>query len=181
MILVLNLCLLAAQAQAQTQPDNTAVGKWTVDAVTDVMAFGVNDFFKKKEESRKYFTAKGYENFYEAMERARFLEMIMQTGQNVSLQVTCTPKVTGPSDKDGSSTWIVEIPADVSYQKADKTQKDTEALRVVVQQVKDPINPDGFAIDQYIATRPDFPDKDCAKSGSDTVKPKTGPTSAITP
>lgn len=169
------LCLLSAPAWAQPQPDNTAVGKWTVQTVTDVVTFGVNDFYKKKEDSRKYFTAHGYEKFYEAMESARIPEMVMQTGQSVSLQVTCRPKVTGPTEKDGANTWTVEMPATMVFQKGDKTEKMAEELRVLVRQDKDAGNSDGLGIDQYVATMPDLPHTGCEKMDGSTEEHKDAP------
>src|SRR4051812_44593260 len=70
-IIVAFALALPMQARAQQPPGDDAVVQWTAKAMTDIMSFDFDNYDKKKEQNRKYFTQHGYDGFYEAMDHAR--------------------------------------------------------------------------------------------------------------
>lgn len=128
-----------------------AVMSWTAQAATDVMTFGFHDFQMRMQDNSKYFTRRGWANFTEALERARFLEMVQTRQQVLTAAPASAPVLIQEGVVNGIYRWVIDMPLMVTFQTGASNDSQTINLRLFVVRVPTLDNPTGLAIQQWIA------------------------------
>src|SRR5690606_3357417 len=76
--------LIPMVALNQPNLSNPALLSWVAQASTEVMTFGFNDYRRRLQEASRNFTARGWESFTAALQKARIIESIEANSQVIT-------------------------------------------------------------------------------------------------
>jgi hypothetical protein len=137
--------------------------EWSEKAVTRTLTFGYYDHALRLQESRNFFTTKGWATFNQALMSAQILERMnaLQSetvkGRNKVLIASIKPGTRAVIRQKGvlgwSHSWQVELQVNAAYKEKDR--ETGESWRVVILIVRTPFmdSRDGIGIDQIVATK----------------------------
>ena len=110
---------------------DTAVKSWISRSLPSVFDMDFVNYQRNMNNSRKFFTDYGWENFLTAFNPV--LEKIKTDQLVTSATVTDVPYIVSKGIKDGIYTWEVQVPLIISYQKAGKETISHQVWLVMVQ------------------------------------------------
>lgn len=133
-----------------------AVLVWARQVIEPIMSLAPDNLEQKRQETRKYFTAMGHESFWQSLEEARYPEMMKQKHVTVSMAATGKPVMVKAEPQEGIYTWVVQMPATVSYVSAKGPQEAPEPhrgkLTLVIERSSLQDNEEGLGIRQWVMT-----------------------------
>ena len=129
----------------------TQLRSWAALVVSDVMTFGFHDYRTRLSGAEDYFTEKGWENFSDALGRARIIEMVEANQQVVTAAPKGVPVIEARSIVNGKYQWTVQVPLVVTYQAGARVQSTNLLVTLVIIRSDSPAHPDGMAIRQWVA------------------------------
>ncbi len=135
-------------SQVIAQASNEDIKTWTEKTAVTVMNFGFTDFDERKVANRPYFTEKGYQAFYDALEQSMFLKVSSKGNLSATSVVKCPAQVTEAVNAEGVKGWQADFPLEVSYTNKDESWVSLQNVMVRVEQ--DP-QTQALGIAQWIA------------------------------
>ncbi len=135
----------------QPNLSNPALMSWVAQACTEVMTFGFNDYRRRLQEASRNFTRRGWENFTQALQKSRIIEMVETNQQVVTAAPQGAPILEREGEINGRYQWVVQLPLIVTYQSGARTRSDSLLVTVVVVRVPRLESPNGVGIEQWIA------------------------------
>lgn len=97
-----------------------------------VFYFDYVNYKSDLQKKRQYFTARGYRNFLDALERSNNIELLLKKKMVASLKRTSNDyKLIENKVRQGRMYWVVEVPIIVTYQNGnDETFRQESTLRL---------------------------------------------------
>ncbi len=127
---------------------------WAAQTAQAVLRLGYHDFRPRLQDSAVNFTPTGWESFTKAMREARILETIEARKLVTTLSVEAAPEIKTAFIKNGVYTWYLQFPIQIRFE-GDQAPSPIRALLVLqVVRVSTLQNPNGIAIEQWIAREP---------------------------
>ena len=124
---------------------------WAAAAATEVMTFGFNDYRKRLQESSKYFTRTGWQTFNDALAKSNLLQMVNQNQQILTAVPSRAPIIARQLNYHGVWRWYVQMPLTITYTVANREDSHAQLVTLALVRVSTLDNPDGIAIDQWVA------------------------------
>lgn len=128
-----------------------ALMSWVAQSATEVMTFGFNDYKRRLQESSRNFTRRGWENFTQALQRSRIIDMVDTNQQVLTAAPQGAPILESEGVVQGRYQWTVQLPMILTYQSGSKTRSDAILVTLVVVRVPRLESPNGVGIEQWIA------------------------------
>jgi len=134
--------------QPNMQP--AALLSWSAQAASEIMTFGFNDFRTRFQTSSRHFTTGGWENFLNALKKARIIESVETTQQIVTAIPKSAPVITSEGLVDGVYRWLIQLSLLVTYQSGQDKKTTSMTVYLTVERVPTTDNPNGVGISQWI-------------------------------
>lgn len=128
-----------------------ALLSWAAQAASEVMTFGFNDYEQRLGRASRHFTAKGFEDFREAMIKSRIIEGVENAQQIVTSVPKSAPVLKAEGLYNGKYRWVVDVTLLVTYQSGDAKSTTTMSVTMYIVRVSTLESPNGVGIDQWIA------------------------------
>jgi len=102
----------------------------------------------------QYFTARGREQYKQALFASGIVEKVVQNYQTVSAVTSDAVNIAEEGRIRGRYYWKIEVPLQVFYKTNAETKRENRLLTMTVVRVDpSPINPNGIAIDGLVSTQ----------------------------
>lgn len=134
--------------QPNMQP--AALLSWTAQAATEIMTFGFSRYRDSFQKSSRHFTPSGWENFLNALKKARIIEGVEASQQIVTAIPKSAPVITAEGLQDGVYQWMIQLTLLVTYQSGAEKKTTTMTVYLTVVRVPTTDNPNGVGISQWI-------------------------------
>ena len=126
--------LLGSASQVFAQATNEEVKSWAEKAAVTVLNFGFTDFDERKAANKPYFTEKGYQAFYEALEQSMFFKVASKGNLSATSVLKCPAQVTEAVNAEGVKGWQVDFPLEVSHTNKNESWVSLQKVTVRVEQ-----------------------------------------------
>lgn len=128
-----------------------ALFDWAVNAATQVLTFGFNDYDDKLSAAQVHFTKDGWVSFAQVMANSTFFKNVVSERQLVTAVPAAAPTMMFEGIEDGKYSWVVEIPLMVTVRSGSLSRSLKQKVRMVIMPVPTDMNPMGIAIDRWIS------------------------------
>jgi hypothetical protein len=128
----------------------TKVLDWSGKAVADILTFdnqNANAHFRHT--VAHYFTDDGYDNFIDAVHKAKLIDSVQSYQQTVHAALPTPAKYVNYGILQAAPVWEIEVPAAVDYVSSSATRK--ENLNIKLRVTASPLDQEDFRIIQWIA------------------------------
>ena len=136
-LLIMPFTAMAHDEADLSQPLSTPIysdieiRNWTSTAITTALTFQFNSIPRDLKNSSRYFTPKGWDSFYKALQKSRIIETVQSRHQIVTTTIMGSPIIQSQRDVEGVYEWVVMVPIVTTYQ-AGKESKSQKLLATVV-------------------------------------------------
>ncbi len=128
-----------------------ALMSWVAQASTEVMTFGFNDYRRRLQESSRNFTRRGWEDFIQAMQKSRIIEMLEANQQVITAAPTGAPILESEGLVAGRYQWTIQLPLILTFQSGDRKRSSNYIVTIVVVRVPRLESANGVGIERWIA------------------------------
>lgn len=128
-----------------------ALFDWAVNAASQVLTFGFNDYDQKLNAAQSRFTEEGWVSFAQVMGKSVFFKNVVSERQLVTAVPAGTPIMLFEGIENGKFNWVVEIPLMVTVRSGSLSRSLRQTVRMIVVPVSTRVNPTGIAIDRWIS------------------------------
>lgn len=115
-------------SELQPYGEDALVLYWAYLAVSDMFDYDYVHYRSVIQGASKYFTAKGHQNFIDALISSKNLETVKSRSAVVIPEITGEVKVLGTTMADGHFAWILQIPIQLTYESAQDKQPIVQKL-----------------------------------------------------
>lgn len=128
-----------------------ALMSWVAQASTEVMTFGFNDYRRRLQESSRNFTKRGWEDFIQAMQKSRIIEMLEANQQVITAAPTGAPILESEGLVAGRYQWTIQLPMTLTFQSGDRRTSSEYIVTIVVVRIPRLESDNGVGIERWIA------------------------------
>ena len=102
----------------------------------------------------QYFTARGRDQYKQALFASGIIEKVVQNYQTVSAVTSDAINIAEEGMLRGRYYWKIEVPLQIFYKTNAETKRENRLLTMTIVRVEpSPINPNGIAIDSVVSTQ----------------------------
>jgi len=147
--------LIKLQPLNQPNLSKAALVQWVTEAIVESNSYDFANYRKQLQRSSKYFTAKGFDSFTEALRKSGTLELVKERKLLVRATITESPIITGETvlSSSGFYAWKVEVPITLSAENNVERRSDPYLATVVVVRASTLEYSEGVAIRQIILSK----------------------------
>ena len=139
--LAINMLLFSILCQAA--PTNTELSVWANEAIVATYTYDYKTFLPRQKEIAKYFTAKGWTDYSNALNASQLPDAIKKNAYFVSAVAILPPEI----KPFGSNAWVATMPLLVVYKNPQYQQKQTLGITLYFKEVSSGQGVRGLAID----------------------------------
>ena len=99
----------------KANPNDEEVLQWATSSVISTYSYNALSYEKQMDSLKNIFTTKGWSNFEEALKKSGNLESVKKNQLVVTAYKTASAKIISFSKKNKQDTWVVKVPANVTY------------------------------------------------------------------
>jgi intracellular multiplication protein IcmL len=131
--------------------NNEALLAWASQATVDVLTFGFHDVDARFEQSKSYFSPKGWKSFLEALTGSSMLKNMLSLQQIATAIPAAPPILMSWGPMEGKYTWIIQVPISMTTRAG--ANRSVTQLNVVLTVVQMPTsqNPRGLGIENWMS------------------------------
>jgi intracellular multiplication protein IcmL len=127
-----------------------ALSSWAATAASQIMTFGFNDIDTSFAQSRKYFTADGWDSFKKAVMKSKLIDSIMATQQIATAVPLTTPTLKQDGlMMDGNEGWVFDVPLLVTFRAGGDIRPSQKTVHMVIEKMPTRENPNGVGISEW--------------------------------
>lgn len=147
-IIFLWMILSCLPVGAFAEKAETAIAVWANEAIVSTYTYHANNFLERQKAIAKYFTAKGWITYSDALQQSGLPEAVKQNAYFVSAVATMPPEVTRLDE----SHWKVSMPLLVVYKNPQYQQKQTLKVSLTITKAASKQGVRGLAITSLTST-----------------------------
>lgn len=137
------LSFIALSTPGYAAPNNTELAVWANEAIVATYTYNYKNFLDQQKEIAKYFTAKGWTDYSNAINAAQLPELVKKNSYFVSAVATSPPEV-GPF---APNAWKAVMPLLVVYKNPQYQQQQTLSVTIYFKEVPSNQGVRGLAIE----------------------------------
>jgi len=145
--------LIKLQPLSQPNLSRSALVQWVTEAIVESNSYDYANYRKQLQRASKYFTAKGYNSFTEALRSSGTLDLVKERKLLVRATVTESPVITGEATFNGRYAWKIEVPVSLSAENNSERRAEAYFATVVVIRASTLEFQEGVAINQIILSK----------------------------
>lgn len=128
----------------------TALCEWAATAASDIMTFGFNDIDVRFAQTRKYFTAGGWESFRKAMVASKLAENVEATQQIATAVPRSVPTALSEGlGINGKYQVHIDVPLLITFRAGSDIKPIPKTVRMAIERIPTRENPSGVGISEW--------------------------------
>jgi intracellular multiplication protein IcmL len=136
-------------ARSYPNMGNEAISDWAANAASEIMTFGFNDIDVRFAQSRKNFTADGWESFRKGVIQTKLDKAILDT-QQISAAVPLSPPILKQVGLiNGKYGWAFDVPLLITFRAGSDIRPVSKTVHMVITTVSTRENPYGVGINEW--------------------------------
>jgi len=148
--LAATLVIVTLPANALTQAQLVV---WTNEAIITAYTYDYKTIIPSQKATAKYFTAKAWFNYSQALLKSGLLDAVKKNKYTVSAVATMPPQIKSLKPVKGEKTWQAEMPILAVYKNPQYQQKQYLNIKLVIQATGITGGTRGLAITNFQATK----------------------------
>ena len=126
-----------------------ALSDWAAKAASDIMTVGFNDVEVRFAQSRKNFTAEGWESFRKAMILSKLPEDVEKTQQIATAVPRSPPTLSMEGLINGKYSWVIDVPLLITFRAGSDIKPTPKRVHMVIEKMPTAENPNGVGISEW--------------------------------
>ncbi len=143
--------LIPMVALSEPNLSTPALMSWVAQSSTEVMTFGFSDYRRRLQEASRNFTRSGWDEFKDALQKARIIEMVEANQQILTAAPAGAPILESEGLVAGRYQWVVQMPIVLTYQSGARVKSDNILVTAVIVRVPRLESASGVGIEQWIS------------------------------
>ena len=136
----------------QPNQSDAAVLQWANQAAIQAYTYNFVNYAQELNAASSYFTADGWQQFFNALQSSNVLDMVKSKKLVVSAVATRAPVILQKGVVYNRFSWRVQFPMLVTYQSASEYNQEHIVITMLITRISTLDSPRGIGIAQFIAS-----------------------------